>query len=63
MCLHGLIPLGDVKGKEAGEEVHFRRTILGGGGGAEYSLGGGSSPFRVVPWSEYEAVLRYEWIF
>eukprot|EP01084_Bolivina_argentea_P069262 126066_1 len=49
---------GEVKDKAAGEEIHFRRTILGGGGSTEYSLGGGSSPFRVVPWSEYEAVLR-----
>ncbi len=53
------IPIGEVKDKAAGEEIHFRRTILGGGGSTEYSLGGGSSPFRVVPWSEYEAVLRY----
>ncbi len=50
-----------MKGKSAGEEMHFRRTILGGGGSAEYTLGGGSSPFRVVSWSEYEAVLRYGW--
>ncbi len=51
--------IGEVKDKAAGEELHFRRTILGGGRSAEYSIGGCSSPFRVVPWSEYEAVLRY----
>ncbi len=54
------MPIGEVEDKAAGEEIHFRRTILGGGGSAEYSLGGGSSPYRVVSWSEYEAVLRYE---